>query len=116
MRVIASEKRKEGNVKRGRKHETGRPSFSSAFPYLTILFSLSFRLPRVNTNAFLYRVTSGTPHSKPSADAGVSFVRQKSLSALAHSNARSGNRSRSTSHDVTVESNPSRGRDRKIQY
>lgn len=86
------------------------------FCYTFILLScfLSSRLSRVNTNAVPYGVTSGYSHSKPSADAGVSFVRQESLSALAHSNARSGNRS--TSHDVTVESNPSRGRDRKIQY
>jgi len=61
-------------------------------------------------------VTSVHPHSTPSAGASVAFVRQRSLSALAHNNFRSRSTSRSTSHDVTVESNPSRGRDRKIQY
>lgn len=49
--------------------------------------------------------------------AGVSFVRQKSLSALAHSDARRRNTS-IEAHHMTSQSSPtpSRGRDGKIQY
>jgi len=59
-------------------------------------------------------VTPGYSPSTLSADVGVALVRQ-SVRARAQQ-LRSNSWSRSTSHDVTVESNPSRGRDRKIQY
>jgi hypothetical protein len=114
QRCEGSHPRKEGNTMRGRKHETRCPSPSSAVPLSYTLSSLYFHLTREYTDVVLWGVTSGYPHSKPSADAVVTVVRQKSLSAPAHNNSTSGNRS--TSHDVTVESNPSRGRDRKIQY